>query len=870
AISESGIIGTPAQIDVKIDKTAPTVSATLQDEATLSQSKTIIISNLDDKESGIATLEVGVWDSATNEYKYTPIDKTSTTYTAEANGEYVFRATNGAGTSTVTTPITISNIDRENPDLKITATVDDYSYSGQWTNKNVVITVEDTSKARGTTSFAYSTDNGETWKTAGITIVDDKTVSLTISDECKAREYIFKATSQTGITTVSTEKVTVNIDKTAPTGTATLEGNTWSKLVDTVDILDLFYKEPKTGSITAADEGSSVAANSGIAKVYYIVTDSPKTQEQLEAINVWEKDATENMSFIVDDPQGDKIIYVLIKDNAGNVSYISSASKYHIQYDHEPPVITAAPNFTEGAWTSTSEATITVSSITDNVTGFVKDSVAFSYSSDGSYYDSNGESMSRPADVNVVNAGITINDDGSFVIDNSRIPRGNYSITITATDKAGNVGTKVIHVMRTDETGVIISNPSDVTATYGDANATISFTAKAISGVVSYEWQKCESGSDTWTTVGGETFTSEYPTTVNNTYVITNPTVVAYAGDGNNDGDRFRVVVVSHTVDGNVTKTSPEVTLTVNQRQITITPLQQSYRYGTDESIVEVFPAMSDTGTNEGVYWEYYDNLAASRPLDKDADKITFEGQFKRGPGIIPGTYIISSDNEPNNVRLADDATGNNVNGNYYLRIEPVSSSFIITDYDPGVEASLVGSLKEKDGDKWYNGLLFKDNENFYTDGVHIKAPAGYKISWTNNVSDDGWTDYLTVPDGTYNGGKTYYLRNMTDETNEYYRAITVAKTTAPFSQDKVNPEGTITIDSTTWDDILDKLHIKFEIFRSKNVEANITGTDDFSGVDKIQYSVKNAPVDDVTAITDWTTGDSAKVNKADKALEGV
>ena len=77
AISESGIAGDPTEpVEIKIDKVKPTISAELLDSATITQSKTIKVTELSDDNSGIATLELGVYNDATDSYQFSSVDKT--------------------------------------------------------------------------------------------------------------------------------------------------------------------------------------------------------------------------------------------------------------------------------------------------------------------------------------------------------------------------------------------------------------------------------------------------------------------------------------------------------------------------------------------------------------------------------------------------------------------------------------------------------------------------------------------------------------------------------------------------------------------------------------------------------------------------
>ncbi len=113
--------------------------------------------------------------------------------------------------------------------------------------------------------------------------------------------------------------VTVTVtDTIAPSGTVSIDENKWNDLWNTITF-DLFYKETKTVKVKAED------ALSGIAKVEYFDSTEALTEDQVETIDAW-TDMGEDFSQNVTAVEATTFIYYIrITDNAGNVTYISTA-----------------------------------------------------------------------------------------------------------------------------------------------------------------------------------------------------------------------------------------------------------------------------------------------------------------------------------------------------------------------------------------------------------------------------------------------------------------------------------------------------------------------------------------------------------------
>ena len=155
-----------------------------------------------------------------------------------------------------------------------------------------------------------------------------------------------------------------------------------------------------------------------------------------------------------------------------------------------------------------------------------------------------------------------------------------------------------------------------------------------------------------------------------------------------------------------------------------------------------------------GFEFEQYDN---------DTYKITyntgmsFKNAASGGQGTGNITYSLSSDivsiDEKGNITFNDEKVGtvtvtatraaddkyNEVSTKYTLNI-----SYLVTP-----ENSYVLS-----------GAKLDNNSKWYTGDITITPADGYKISWSNKLSNNEWSDYLTVSTEGNKNAKTVYLKN--------------------------------------------------------------------------------------------------------------
>lgn len=145
-----------------------------------------------------------------------------------------------------------------------------------------------------------------------------------------------------------------------------------------------------------------------------------------------------------------------------------------------------------------------------------------------------------------------------------------------------------------------------------------------------------------------------------------------------------------------------------------------------------------------------------------------------------------------------------------------------------------------------------KGNNGWYVGTVTLTPPEGYKIS------NDGstWKDIVTLNvEGT--NDVRYYLRDKDG-------GITDGKM-VEISIDTVAPAGEIRIKDNSFTGRLLNI-VNFRYFFSRTVNVNITGTDDTSGIDTIEYQ-KAARTSDYDKDGVWIKGSSLTVDPGEKFI---
>ena len=176
-------------------------------------------------------------------------------------------------------------------------------------------------------------------------------------------------------------------------------------------------------------------------------------------------------------------------------------------------------------------------------------------------------------------------------------------------------------------------------------------------------------------------------------------------------------------------------------------------------------------------------------------------------------------------------------NDNYTLEgVDNISKKWSVS-YAVADDASLSGT---------------KGNNGWYVGAVTLTPPEGYKIS------NDGstWKDIFTLNvEGTSN--VRYYLRDKDG-------GITDGKM-VEISIDPVAPSGEIRIKDNSFTGRLLNI-VNFRYFFSRTVNVNITGTDDTSGIDTIEYQ-KAARTADYDKDGVWIKGSSLTVDPGEKFI---
>jgi|GEM_PF-4098722 len=691
------------------------------------------------------------------------------------NGEYQFRVISVAGKTSDIVSVTYDKIDNVVPVVEVSAQSNSKNYNfntAPWTNNDVVFTLSNSADNLSPITYKYKVSTDASFTDLASNTFTDQTNGTTTYDVI--------AVSASGVESAPVT-VKASVDKENPTGSVSVGTNTWTEFISAIDFLNIFYKDPVAVTVDGTDTVS------GISGKYYLIDHTGQSLDYIKTLTTGWTTYT-GSSFTIEN-ENNYVIYVMLIDKAGNKTYLSTNG---IKIDKTEPTINVS--YAEGAWDTSSEVNIPVTIVDDaNGCGVNETSITYTYSS------------TAPAGF----AGTTKTAaSATFTIPNADVPNGEYTITISAADKVGNIKTRDVKIKRDSEGITVIAKPQDVTVTYGDATATFTINAKSTSGLT-YQWEKYNATSNTWETIDGATGSS---------YTVSNPSVVA------NNGDQYRVILSSEA-GWSVNDTA--ATLTVNKKLITVSPDNQSVDYGQDDAEL--------TYTYSGVI---------------NSDAVQFTGSFERTPGEEIGSYVITSKD------FALDPTVE-VNKNYYIEVNPTTADYEIVAYNPGVTATLENKTAGQ------NGWTISE--------VKITAPAGYKISTSNALEGNTWSDYITVPDGEYGSGVEYYLINVT-EGDDHEGSISVKLVTTGFKQDTVAPDARVTVSESNLKKTLNGL--TFGHFFKDTVGADITNANgtDISGLTYCYYISDSDTIltdTELNALADsvWTTGTGVSVNPDQKAI---
>ena len=288
--------------------------------------------------------------------------------------------------------------------------------------------------------------------------------------------------------------VTVNFDKTLPTGTIQIGAKTWQKLLETITFGR--YKVSSTDiTITGKDEENG-GISSGVAKIEYHISEKQLTVDALETATFTEYNDSSKPSLAKNKNQ---IVYAKITDKAGNTCYISSDGLI---------IDTTAPSVTD------------VTVLDDASLKDSKFTVSFKVNEVGTYYylvKKSGETLPNAEDiikaataVKPVLAGTgetgTLTETGKAVITatvTGLAPNSSYIVYVVAQDKVYNISSStekldpntsaVTHSMavKTKKSVPVVTEAPAISGMYGKAVKDLTITGgkvKAGTTVIDGTW----------------------------------------------------------------------------------------------------------------------------------------------------------------------------------------------------------------------------------------------------------------------------------------------------------------------------------------------------------------------------------------------
>jgi LPXTG-motif cell wall-anchored protein len=409
-------------INVKIDKTTPTISSVAGNPSNWTKDSVTLTVNASDAVSGLASeaysFDGGITWQAAN----------SKTFEENTNG-IVVKVKDAAGNISTYDAVNITKIDKTAPNTAEIANKDKYA-DNNWYNENQTITANFTTTAGCSEKLQYKLDNG-TW-------TDGQSVPVNVEGKHTVRFRVIDGLGRTS----EEQVVKVNIDKTAPTAAKiTMKDKTFTSFLNKMTF-GLFFDETVKVDITA---DSNI---SGVKKVeYQKVSDASKYSPE----GTW----TEGNSFNVV-PDDKFVVYARITDNAGNYVIINSDG---VIVDATKPVLelTEYPN----GWSS-KDITLNVAS-SDSLAGL--------------------KEVTYTTDEVSPQAGTVAMTDGKGTI--TLVNEGQYKLTVKAKDNSNNELINTIDI-KLDKTAPTISSVAGNPKDWTNGNVTLTVNASDIlSGLAS-------------------------------------------------------------------------------------------------------------------------------------------------------------------------------------------------------------------------------------------------------------------------------------------------------------------------------------------------------------------------------------------------
>ena len=376
------------------DTTAPTATVTKSPTGWTSGNVTINISNAKDNTGG-AGLHSKPYSFSTTSGSYSWGTASSKAY---SNNATVYVSIRDAAGNIKTYTVNINNIDKDGPVYSSVT-----GNTSAWTNGNITLTVNGASDSKsGLHSSAYSFSSEEniySWQTS-----NSKTISS------NGTYYIYLRDAVGNITTVTPQHVT-KIDKTAPT----------------VPVLTGNENEWNSGEITITATSSD--GQSGVAEYSFSSEENTYDWGSSNSITVDENET----------------LYVYAKDNAGNISNVSSTI---VKFDNEGPTGGTVSGNSD-VWAK--NITLTVNNASDELSGL--DVAAYSFTSSANEYswqESNSKSISSNGTVYVsvrdAAGNITLVDE----VEVTKLDRTNPTINSVVPTNANGTTTLTINASDSD------------------------------------------------------------------------------------------------------------------------------------------------------------------------------------------------------------------------------------------------------------------------------------------------------------------------------------------------------------------------------------------------------------------------------------
>ena len=176
---------------------------------------------------------------------------------------------------------------------------------------------------------------------------------ITLNEDTADGSVTFRVYDSETLSMSYGKTVTYKLDTTAPTGTVTVEENSWTALLNSITF-DKFFNKTVDVKVNATD------ITSGVKSVEYIESSEALTLDKLKQIANWTAMDADNKVSVTAEDAKQFVYYIRITDNADNMTIISSDG---MVFDLTPPVIS---DITNGAtYYTTQKFTVTEANLAD-------------------------------------------------------------------------------------------------------------------------------------------------------------------------------------------------------------------------------------------------------------------------------------------------------------------------------------------------------------------------------------------------------------------------------------------------------------------------------------------------------------------------